>query len=80
MTQRRYANALYREMIGWLTAGRDADCPVLAVSRPSRLVNRHVQPLCRRLTHHPALLSSHRSNPMLAKTLTVNRGPAIKSP
>lgn len=80
MTLSRYANGLSREMISWLAAGGDADCTVLAVSRPCRLVNRHVQPLCRRLTHHPALLSSHRSNPILSNTTTANRSLATKSP
>jgi hypothetical protein len=80
MSQRRYANGLSREMISWLAAGRNADCPALAVSQPSTLANRHLQPLCRRLNHHPAPLSSHRSNPTPANTLIANRSPAIKSP
>ncbi len=80
MTQRRYANALSREIISWLAAGRNADCPALAISPPSTLANRHVQPLCCRLNHHPAPLSPDRPNPTPAKTLIANGSPAIKSP
>jgi hypothetical protein len=80
MTPRRYANALSREMISWLAAGRNADCPALAISPPSTLANRHVQPLCSRLNHVPAPLSPDRSNPTPAKTLKASRSPAINSP
>lgn len=80
MKQRRSANGLSQDMSRWPAAGRDPARPAFAFSPTSTLANLHVQPLCRRLNHHPASLSPDRPNPTPAKTLTANRSPAIKSP